>query len=80
VRASPDNYDGLAWHLFTLHAGGRTYREFGANGNGGQLLIALPELDLVVGFTAGNYNSCGVWRKFRVELVPEVIIPAIRQH
>jgi len=80
VTASPGNSDGLAWHLFTLHSGSRTYREYEANGNGGQFLIVLPELDLAIVFTAGNYNSYGVWRKFRDQVVQEVIIPAIRRH
>ncbi|HEX3235961.1 MAG TPA: serine hydrolase domain-containing protein [Gemmatimonadales bacterium] len=79
VRASPDNDDGFGWHLFHLQVGTRQYREYEANGNGGQLLIVVPELDLAVVFTAGNYNNYGVWRKFRDELVPEVIIPAIRR-
>lgn len=76
VKASPDTGDGLAWHLHSLQAGSRAYREYEANGNGGQFLIVVPELDLAVVFTAGNYNSYGVWRKFRDELVPEIMIPA----
>jgi CubicO group peptidase (beta-lactamase class C family) len=71
--------DGWSWHLNTLHAGERTYREYEANGNGGQLLIVVPELDLAVVFTAGNYMQGGVWSKFRDEIVPREIIPAIRR-
>jgi len=39
----------------------------------------VPELDLVVVFTAGNYRHGGVWLKFRSVLVPQMIIPAIRR-
>ena len=46
--------DGYNWHTSQIKAGDRTYREYEANGNGGQLLMVLPELDLVVFFTAGN--------------------------
>jgi CubicO group peptidase (beta-lactamase class C family) len=77
IEAGNGSADGLNWHLYTLASGGRAWREYEANGNGGQLLVVLPELDLVVVFTAGNYNSYGVWRKFRDEWVPQAIIPAV---
>jgi hypothetical protein len=37
----------------------------------------VPDLDLVVAFTAGNYNQYPIWRKFRVELVPKYVIEAV---
>jgi len=69
--------DGYAWHLGTFHIGGRDYAQYAATGNGGQLLIVVPAFDLVVVFTAGNYNQGGVWYRFRSEIVPNEIIPAI---
>lgn len=78
VPASAGNPDGYAWHLNTLHSGGHDYREYEANGNGGQMLIVVPALDLVIVFTAGNYGHGGVWHWFRDRLVPDVIIPAIQ--
>jgi CubicO group peptidase (beta-lactamase class C family) len=77
VRVSERSADGYAWHLFELTAGDRAWREYEANGNGGQLLIVVPELELVVVFTAGNYGHGGVWTNFRDEIVPRGIIPAI---
>jgi CubicO group peptidase (beta-lactamase class C family) len=71
--------DGYAWHLSELHSGGRTYRDYAATGNGGQLLIVVPELDLAVVFTAGNYGQGGIWGRFRDQIVPQEIIPAIRR-
>jgi CubicO group peptidase (beta-lactamase class C family) len=71
--------DGFAWHLNTIKAAGREYREYEANGNGGQLLMVVPELDLVVVFTAGNYMFGGVWSRFRNDLLPNAIIPAIQR-
>ncbi|MFI5371252.1 MAG: serine hydrolase domain-containing protein [Candidatus Eisenbacteria bacterium] len=70
--------DGYAWHLNVLKCGDREYREFEANGNGGQMLIVLPELDMSVVFTAGDYQAASVWTRFRSELVPQRIIAAIR--
>src|SRR5512144_743427 len=51
--------DGYAWHLSQFRVGERTYREYAATGNGGQLLIVVPDFDLVVVFTAGNYGQGG---------------------
>jgi len=68
--------DGYAWHLSTLHAQGHDYRAYGASGNGGQLLVVVPELDLVVGFTGGNYGQGLIWNAWRDKLIPERIIPA----
>lgn len=69
--------DGFGWHRFELEWNGRKYREYEASGNGGQLVIVVPELDLVVAFTAGNYNQYRIWRKFREELVPRYLIRAV---
>ena len=70
--------DGYNWHTNQIQAGDKVYRQYEANGNGGQLLMVLPELDLVVVFTAGNYMNYGVWGKFRSELLPQYIIAAIK--
>jgi CubicO group peptidase (beta-lactamase class C family) len=74
---SPSGSDGYGWHRNTLHADGRDYAEFEANGNGGQFLIVVPEADLAVVFTAGNYGQYGVWRKFRDELVPKYVLAGL---
>ena len=41
--------------------------------------MVIPELDLVVVFTGGNYMQGGIWSKFQSEIVPREIIPAIRE-
>lgn len=70
--------DGYAWHLNTVAgADGRTWRTYDANGNGGQILIVVPELDLAVVFTAGNYMQGGIWGRWRDEIVGKQIIGAI---
>lgn len=71
-----DHRYGYAWHIRDLTVGGLAYREYSAEGNGGQLVIVIPELDLTVGFTAGNYGNFPTWYKFIQELVPQFIIPA----
>jgi CubicO group peptidase (beta-lactamase class C family) len=69
--------DGLAWHLGGLKSAGRTYRTYSAVGNGGQLLIVVPEADLVVLFTGGNYGQGGVWLRWPQQIVGDKIIPAM---
>ena len=69
--------DGYNWHVNEIKLGDRTFREYEANGNGGQLLMVVPEADLVVMITAANYMNYGVWRKFRDELLPQYILAAI---
>ena len=71
--------DGYDWHVNDIRSGDRVYREYDASGNGGQLLMVVPELDLVVMFTGGNYNNFGVWRHFRDELLPQYIISAVKR-
>lgn len=69
-----DHGYGYGWHLHTLHAGGRDYREYAAEGNGGQFVMVLPELDLTVAITAGNYGDFRTWYALQ-ELVGEYILP-----
>jgi CubicO group peptidase (beta-lactamase class C family) len=54
---SPEHGYGLSWHLFQITVGGREYSEFEAEGNGGQVVSVVPELDLTVLFTTGNYDE-----------------------
>lgn len=78
---SPDgpSRDGYAWHVVGVRSGDRTYREYGASGNGGQLLLVIPDLALVVVVTGGNYNQGGIWNRWRHDLVGAELIPAIRR-
>lgn len=69
--------DGYAWHRYGVHVGDRTVEEYEANGNGGQFLIVVPEYDLVVVFTGGNYMQGGIWTRWRDQFVGGVIIPAL---
>lgn len=73
VATADGGSDGLAWHRHTVRAKGREWQEVEANGNGGQMVMVIPELDLVVGVTAGNYNRYGTWRRLREEVLPRVI-------
>jgi CubicO group peptidase (beta-lactamase class C family) len=73
---NPNGSDGFAWHRYTLNVNGHAYQEYEASGNGGQFLIVVPELDIAVVITAGNYGQYGVWRTFRDQLVPRYVLAA----
>jgi len=77
--ASGFTSDGYAWHLVGVRAGEHAYREYDASGNGGQLIIVVPELDLAVVITAGNYTQGGIWNRWRDQIVGGAIIPAIQR-
>ncbi|HEX7892278.1 MAG TPA: serine hydrolase [Ramlibacter sp.] len=61
---SDSNY-GYQWWLGTVRAGGRSFAFRAAVGNGGQRLFIVPDLDLVVVLTAGEYNDPGVAPELR---------------
>jgi CubicO group peptidase (beta-lactamase class C family) len=75
---APDHRYGYGWHLHTMTVGGHAYREYAAEGNGGQFVIVVPELELVVGIQAGNYGDFATWYKLQ-DLVPAFVIPALRR-
>ena len=77
-RMQPGDY-GYGWWLRTVTVGSRSYRTYRAAGNGGQLVIVVPELDLVVAFMGANYNQGAVWWPWNDAVVPEVIIPSVLQ-
>jgi CubicO group peptidase (beta-lactamase class C family) len=72
-----DHDYGYGWHLYHFDVGGHTYRAYAAGGNGGQIVMNIPDLDLVVGFTGGAYGEFPKWYKWQSELVPQFIIPAV---
>lgn len=64
---------GYHWYLDTV-AG---HRIASAMGNGGQRLMILPELDLVVAVTAGNYDDPEQWRT-PAAVLEQVVLPALK--
>jgi CubicO group peptidase (beta-lactamase class C family) len=71
--------DALAWHMSPLTVGERQVAAFAATGNGGQVLLVVPEYALAVVFTGGNYRQGGVWGRWGQQIVGDQIIPAIRR-
>jgi len=67
---------GYGWHIHDLLSGARTYHVFAAEGNGGQFVIVIPELDLVVGITGGSYGEFDQWYRWGLEILPQYILPS----
>ena len=73
-----DDY-GYAWWVRCYEVDGKSYSAYQAAGNGGQTLTVIPDLDLIVLFTGGNYNQGPVWWKWGDDLIPKYIIPSVKR-
>jgi CubicO group peptidase (beta-lactamase class C family) len=62
----------------TNHFGESPYHAYMTTGNGGQILVLIPELELVAVFTGANYRQGGIWLRWPNEFLAAGIIPAIR--
>jgi CubicO group peptidase (beta-lactamase class C family) len=67
---------GWLWNSMEYMHGGRTVRGFFAGGNGGQIFMGIPELELAIAFTGGNYGDPASFTAQR-EYVPQWLLPAV---
>ena len=65
---------GYHWWLGQLAATGKPW--IAAYGNGGQRLIVIPSLDMVVAILAGNYNAPDQW-KMPLKVMTKVVMPGV---
>lgn len=70
--------DGYGWHRYGVRIGDRVMESYEANGNGGQFLIVVPEYELAVVITGGNYGQGGIWNRWRDEIVGAGVVAAMR--
>lgn len=68
---------GYLWNSVTYDVGGRKLYAYFPGGNGGQVAIGIPDLDLLIAFTGGNYADQVLFRSQR-EFVPQDILPAVK--
>jgi CubicO group peptidase (beta-lactamase class C family) len=67
---------GYLWWVMEYPYQWRTLQAFYAGGNGGQVVMGIPELDLVVAFYGGNYSDPVMFRTQR-QFVPQYVLPAV---
>ena len=73
---TPTQQYGYLWNSMEYSYRSRKVRGFFAGGNGGQISMAIPDLDLVIVFTGGNYNDAATFRAQR-NFVPEWLLPVV---
>jgi CubicO group peptidase (beta-lactamase class C family) len=59
VQVSETVEYGYLWWLRRLDVGGTSYRSFAMSGNGGNRVVVIPDLDVVIVITTTNYNLRG---------------------
>lgn len=67
---------GYLWWQLEYSFDERTVDAFFASGNGGQFVIVVPALDMVINFWGGNYGDTVIYKILR-EWVPNYILPAV---
>ncbi|HEU4499808.1 MAG TPA: serine hydrolase domain-containing protein [Sphingomicrobium sp.] len=68
---------GYLWNSVAYDYQGRKLHAYFPGGNGGQVYIGIPDLNLLIAFTGGNYADRVLFRSQR-EFVPQDILPAVR--
>ena len=68
---------GYLWNSVEYPFRGRKLHAYFPGGNGGQVYIGIPDLDLLIAFTGGNYADRVLFRSQR-EFVPQDILPAVK--
>lgn len=63
------------WHTRCLQAGGRESRDYYAAGHRGQYVLVLPDLDVAVGITGGDYSERDKFVPWESQIVPQYVIP-----
>jgi len=69
---------GYLWWSINYPYKDRTVRAYFAGGNGGQGIMVVPDLDLVIGIFAGNYSD-HVGLHIQQDYPPNYILPAVRE-
>jgi CubicO group peptidase (beta-lactamase class C family) len=67
---------GYLWWLKSFKSGGKSFPAFFMSGNGGNKVVVIPQLDLVVVLTSTNYNTSGMHQQTE-KLLTDYILASI---
>lgn len=73
----PGMHYGYLWWTVDYPYQGRTITAHFASGNGGQVIVVVPDADMVIGAFGGNYGSQTGWQVLR-EHIPKYILTAVK--
>ena len=73
----PGMHYGYLWWTVDYPYRGRTITAYFASGNGGQVIVVVPDADMVIGAFGGNYGSQAGWSVVR-EYIPRYILGAVQ--
>ena len=71
------NY-GYLWWLKSFGAAGKVHAAFFMTGNGGNKVVAIPDLDLAVVITSSNYNTRGMHEQTE-KILDEYVLAALEK-
>lgn len=78
ISSYPANTDyGYLWRLLERDVNGKKMKTIEAWGNGGQFLIIIPEIEMTITFTGGNYNLFPEMEEKPFEILNKYILPAV---
>ena len=69
---------GYLWWIKSFKAGEKSYPAFFMSGNGGNKVVVVPKLDLVVVITSTNYGTRGMHEQTE-RILTEYILPAVAE-
>jgi CubicO group peptidase (beta-lactamase class C family) len=69
---------GYTWWTIDYPYQGRTITAYFASGNGGQVVVVVPEADMVIACFGGNYGGRAGWAVVR-EHIPKYILGAVKK-
>jgi CubicO group peptidase (beta-lactamase class C family) len=78
ARIDDDTEYGYLWWLKSFKSGGRSYPAFFMSGNGGNKVLAFPDLDMAVVITSTNYNAHGMHEQTE-KLLTDHILAAVQR-